>query len=150
MQVLVPLDAAPGEDVVLEYCRSLVPGADPTFVLAHVIALPRFVDPDRARRSEQFLAEAARKFRTEGMRVTTIVRQGEPGPQITALARLIGADLIVLPSHRGHWMDGHPHEDVLEYLLLHADQPVIAINDQGFPETRLASDATDRAAREAS
>jgi len=47
-----------------------------------------------------YLAEAAARLRTAGVEhVTTLMRDGRPGPEIAAAAREEGCDLIIMSTH---------------------------------------------------
>lgn len=69
---------------------------------------------------QPLLDEAARGLRESGLRVTTVLRTGEPAMEIAALAREAGADLIVL-GHTGkgvfsRWLQGSVGARLLDHL----------------------------------
>lgn len=90
-----------GGTVRLIYVRSILPGAFMEFV-------PPEFDTEQATRSADELAEFAKAVPLDPQYVSTVVRLGSVYNEVLEEASEIGADLIVISSHR---------PDVSTYLI---------------------------------
>jgi nucleotide-binding universal stress UspA family protein len=59
--------------------------------------------------------------------ITAVVHEGDPGLQIGAYAKSIGADLIVIPSHGRHGFERMLLGSVAERVLRHADCQILML-----------------------
>jgi nucleotide-binding universal stress UspA family protein len=92
--------------------------------------------------AEEYLAPIAAELRSKGVRVTTMVRRGEPIAEILAGAREAEADLIAMTTHGRSGLSRLLFGSVAAAVVCHADVPV-------FLMRQTASRVAARAAREA-
>jgi nucleotide-binding universal stress UspA family protein len=59
--------------------------------------------------------------------VTSVIRTGDPGIQITEYANEVSADLIVIPSHGYHGLKRLLLGSVSERVIRHADIPTLVL-----------------------
>ncbi|HRC63523.1 MAG TPA: universal stress protein [Dehalococcoidia bacterium] len=114
-KVLVTVDRSPFAEAALDRVPDINAAA---VVILHVVEpvasilareVPAFdVPPDIATSISQaereaaaaYLSEAATKLRGAGVgQVSTLMREGRPGPEIVAAAREEGCDLVVMSTH---------------------------------------------------
>ena len=136
LEVAGPLDM----DVVL--LRVLVP------VPPLVLEGSRYVeveDPEKRRlEAEAYLTPIAADLRAKGVRVTTMVRRGEPTAEILAGARAADADLIAMTTHGRSGLGRLLFGSVAEAVLRQADIPVFLMRQS---EAQVAARAAVEALR---
>jgi len=76
----------------------------------------------------RYLAEVAKRLETKRTHAATAVRDGDPGPQISAEARESGAHLIVMASHGRGGAQARPYGKVADDVLHEAPVPVLMIH----------------------
>lgn len=100
------------------------------------LLLSEFEPPDIARQAlldsldreaDEILADAERTAAAAGLRITVCKRWGHPGAEITALARELGADLIVVGSHGRGRLDRFFLGSVSSYVVDHATSTVMVV-----------------------
>lgn len=132
--VLVPHDLTPFSDRGLDALAEL----GLTFRHLHVLhVLPRVDfqypgvvwprDEDESRRQHALTTLKARLAGTRWADATPHVVIGDPGPRVIALAREIGASLIVLPSHGRRGLALMVARSVAEHASRFAPCPVLVI-----------------------
>jgi nucleotide-binding universal stress UspA family protein len=84
------------------------------------------VDQVRARR-EMAAQELVQRGRREGVRVTFLVWEGDPGDSILEAARAEAADMIVLGSHGRGPIGRLLLGSVSQHVVRHADVPVVVV-----------------------
>ncbi|HEY7187575.1 MAG TPA: universal stress protein [Vicinamibacterales bacterium] len=106
------------------------------FVLAPVLLVPgQYVDAEtmlalqnRARElSRQQLAALAARARTAGVRVSVLLREGDPPDQIIRAARSTKADLIVMGTHGRRGLRKLLLGSVAERVVAAAPCPVVTV-----------------------
>jgi nucleotide-binding universal stress UspA family protein len=134
------LVATEGSPVSLEAVNHLVRVLNPDEVELYVLSVVLPAPPDALRASE-FYEEAVpsanravdgalREVSIEGFRAFGLTRAGEPAAEIVRVARVIGAELIVLGTH-GH--AGLARESVAEAVLRTAPCGVMIFPFQPAP-----------------
>ena len=108
-KILVAVDLTEHSEKTIAYAAQLAESLDASIVLMHVFEGQPFYDyatqysielmEDKRRNDELHLADLVREVRDMGVACDSAFLQGEPAEQITALAREMGADLIVTASH---------------------------------------------------
>ncbi len=84
------------------------------------------VDQVRSRR-EVAAQELVQRGRREGVRVTFLVWEGDPGDSILEAARAESADMIVLGSHGRGAIGRLLLGSVSQHVVRHADVPVVVV-----------------------
>jgi nucleotide-binding universal stress UspA family protein len=84
------------------------------------------VDQVRARR-EMAAQELVQRGRREGVRVTFLVWEGDPGDAILEAARAESADMIVLGSHGRGTIGRLLLGSVSQHVVRHASVPVVVV-----------------------
>lgn len=82
-------------------------------------------DESRVKAVREHFEEFVRDNSFQG--VTTVIRMGNPGIEITEYAEEVGADLIVIPSHGYHGVRRFLLGSVAERVLRHAHCPVLVL-----------------------
>ena len=94
----------------------------------------------RRQSSYHYLEEVQARFNDPDLKVINVVRTGEPAREISAYARQVKADLLVMATHArgrlGHAMLGSVAEEVLReshipVMMLHNTRPVSAADASG-------------------
>lgn len=110
-QILVPVDIADPElaKPAIDAAATMVADAGGSVRLVHVVPLTsgmlvEYVPPDfeaeQRKAAEDALAEIARASGLDAAHVSCVVRQGGIYHEVLEEAKAIGADLIVMSSHR--------------------------------------------------
>lgn len=144
--ILVCLDGSTRSDICIAYALTLADIFDTAVTLVHVMqhhddvfgphttdAVGWEITRQEARaRLEQLEQEAAR---TSGRRIGVRLEQGRPAERIVALARELGADLVVLGSHD---QGDHPSWELggtAQQVLAAACSSVLIARGSGVPPT---------------
>jgi len=75
-------------------------------------------------KAEEYLAQIAAELRDKGVRVTTMVRRGEPVAEILSGAREAEADLIAMTTHGRSGLSRLLFGSVAAAVVSHAEIPV--------------------------
>lgn len=141
--MIVPLDGSEFAEAVLPLIRQIAGPLDMEVVLVRVVQpepVPVFPDPAKAvnrelavRRedAEEYLAPIAVHLGNAGVRVTSVVRRGQPAPAILALARERQADLIAMATHARRGFEHFVFGSVAETILRAAGIPILLLKPQG-------------------
>lgn len=132
--VVVPVDFSESSSAAIRTGLEMV--AKPSDLhLLHVLVSLDAVSPgviwgdmtDRKRKVEaqKFFEKFLKKLKVTG--VTTAIRIGDPGSEVTEYARAERADLIVIPSHGYHGLKRVVLGSVAERVLRHATCPVLVL-----------------------
>jgi nucleotide-binding universal stress UspA family protein len=107
--VLLPTDGSEAMETVVEHARDIAARRGAAVHVLYVmddrafLTLDDSLVPDVTERlrdqGEHATAEAAEAFATEGLDVTTELREGTPADEIVAAAKNHGADLVVMGTH---------------------------------------------------
>lgn len=101
-RILVPLDGSAIDDVVLDHVVELARLCEAEVVLLRVAHYhTRDERVHEIEEAQGCLAGADRRLKDSGLRVRTVVGQGEPAAAILAQARALDVDLIAMATH-GH------------------------------------------------
>jgi nucleotide-binding universal stress UspA family protein len=105
--ILVPLDRSAGDAAILAHVADLARLCEAKVLLLHCAGgwrgryfEGRLPSPD-APRMQEYLDEKARELRDRGVEASTLLRYGEAGPTILAVAEEEDCDLIAMSTH-GH------------------------------------------------
>ena len=155
-RALVPLDGSIVAEGIIPFVLEIAGPLDMEVVLLRVL-LPippsviegtRHMEVEnvekRRREAEQYLAPIAAELRAKGVRVTTMVRRGEPAEEILAGARAAGADLIAMTTHGRSGLGRLLFGSVAEAVLRRSDIPVFLMRQT---ETQVAARAAWEAVR---
>ncbi len=155
-RALVPLDGSIVAEGIIPFVLEIAGPLDMEVVLLRVL-LPippsviegtRHMEVEnvekRRREAEQYLAPIAAELRAKGVRVTTMVRRGEPAEEILAGARAAGADLIAMTTHGSSGLGRLLFGSVAEAVLRRSDIPVFLMRQT---ETQVAARAAWEAVR---
>ena len=135
-RVLVPVDGSEVAEAIVPFVLEIAGPLDLDVTLVRVnqpiapLAIEgtrRFEVEDIERRREEtlaYLAGIAAELRAKGIRVTTIVRRGEPVAEILAAAREEDVDLIAMSTHGRTGPARLLFGSVAEGVLRHAGVPV--------------------------
>jgi nucleotide-binding universal stress UspA family protein len=135
-RVVVPLDGSSLAEAILPFILDIAGPLDMEVHLVRVIqpVPPEVIEgsrhvvledvPARMREASDYLAGAAARLDTRGIRVRTDVRRGEPVTEIVAAAKDAGADLIAMTTHGRSGLGRLLFGSVAEAVLRQADLPV--------------------------
>lgn len=155
-RAIVPLDGSIVAEGIIPFILEIAGPLDMDVVLLRVLVpVPpsvlegsRYVeveDPEKRRlEAEEYLRPIAVDLRARGVRVTTMVRRGEPTAEILAGARAAGADLIAMTTHGRSGLGRLLFGSVAEAVLRQADIPVFLMRQS---ETQVAARAAWEAVR---
>jgi len=127
-QILAPLKWDPSDEAVIEHVGSLARLSGGGVTLLHVVhSHSRDESAYLEEKARNHLAGEAARIAARGVKVNIRVVVGEPAESITAVAREIGADLIVMASH-GHSEVRHVFVgSVTEDVIRGSDAPVLLV-----------------------
>jgi nucleotide-binding universal stress UspA family protein len=101
-RILVPLDGSAIDDVVLDHVVEMARRYDAEVVLLRVAHYhTRDERVHEMEEAQACVAGADERLRDSGLKVRTVVGQGEPAAAILAQARELEVDLIAMATH-GH------------------------------------------------
>jgi nucleotide-binding universal stress UspA family protein len=135
-RVVVPLDGSSLAEAILPFILDIAGPLDLEVDLVRVVQPipPEVIEgsrhvvledvPARMREAAEYLASAAARLDTRGIRVRTDVRRGEPVTEIVAAAKDAGADLIAMTTHGRSGLGRLLFGSVAEAVLRQADLPV--------------------------
>jgi len=135
-RALVPLDGSMVAEGIIPFILEIAGPLDMEVVLLRVLVpIPPSVvegsrhmeieDVEKRRReAEEYLAPIAVELGAKGVRVTRMVRRGEPAEEILVGARAAGADLIAMTTHGRSGLGRLLFGSVAEAVLRRSDIPV--------------------------
>jgi len=140
--ILIPLDASPFSEAVLEHARNLARLTDARFTLLHVVedtlpapALTEFMPAEEfagvarapwREQAEGYLQQCASRFQAEGIQVETATVYGvSPAAFILDEARRREADLIALTTHGARGLRRMLLGSVTDRVIRGSDIPVL-------------------------
>lgn len=133
-RVLVPVDFSDSSAEAIRTGLEMVEKPSDLHLL-HVLVSLDSVSPgviwgdvsDRKRKAEaqKFFEKFLKKLKVGG--VTTVIRIGDPGSEVTEYARAENADLIVIPSHGYHGLKRVFLGSVAERVVRQAPCPVLVL-----------------------
>ena len=142
-KILVPLDGSKTAEGVLPHAKALAYSEGAELVLLTVAANPAldyaFSDPglaqraeeDQEARSKQYMAEVERQLKSEGFKVSTLLRVGAVADVILTAAEEMQVDAIAMSTHGrtgpARWLLG----SVAERVVRNSKVPVLLIRAKG-------------------
>jgi len=138
-RAIIPLDGSIVAEGIIPFVLEVAGPLDMDIVLLRVLVpIPPSViegspyvkieDPEKRRlEAEAYLMPIAVDLRAKGVRVTTMVRRGEPTAEILAGARAADADLIAMTTHGRSGLGRLLFGSVAEAVLRQADIPVFLL-----------------------
>ena len=135
-RAIIPLDGSIVAEGIIPFVLEVAGPLDMDIVLLRVLVpIPPSViegspyvkieDPEKRRlEAEAYLMPIAVDLRAKGVRVTAMVRRGEPTAEILAGARAADADLIAMTTHGRSGLGRLLFGSVAEAVLRQADIPV--------------------------
>jgi nucleotide-binding universal stress UspA family protein len=136
--ILVPVDFSAGAEAAVEWAQAIAARFGATLVLLHVVdttanalvgapggalAPPPTLYEELREEARRALAELGE--RTPGAR--TVLREGVPRSEILAVAKEVGADLIVMGTHGRTGLAHLLFGSVAEHVVRHAPVPVFTV-----------------------
>ncbi len=155
-RAIIPLDGSIVAEGIIPFVLEVAGPLDMDIVLLRVLVpIPPSViegspyvkieDPEKRRlEAEAYLMPIAVDLRAKGVRVTTMVRRGEPTAEILAGARAADADLIAMTTHGRSGLGRLLFGSVAEAVLRQADIPVFLMRQS---EAQVAARAAVEALR---
>ena len=155
-RAIIPLDSSIVAEGIIPFVLEVAGPLDMDIVLLRVLVpIPPSViegspyvkieDPEKRRlEAEAYLMPIAVDLRAKGVRVTTMVRRGEPTAEILAGARAADADLIAMTTHGRSGLGRLLFGSVAEAVLRQADIPVFLMRQS---EAQVAARAAVEALR---
>jgi nucleotide-binding universal stress UspA family protein len=133
-RALVPLDGSQVAESIVPFILEIAGPLDMQVALVCVFVPVRPVavegavvidDVEKLRAdAEAYLARVAGELRAKGVRVTTMVRRGEPAEEILAAARDADADLIAMTTHGRSGLSRLLFGSIAAAVLSRAEIPV--------------------------
>lgn len=135
-RAIIPLDGSIVAEGIIPFVLEVAGPLDMDVVLLRVLVpVPPLVlegsryveveDPEKRRlEAEAYLTPIAADLRAKGVRVTTMVRRGEPTAEILAGARAADADLIAMTTHGRSGLGRLLFGSVAEAVLRQSEVPV--------------------------
>ena len=152
--ILIPLDASETAAQALPAAQEMARRFSAKVVLLHVLdttnaslalgvnaAAGAITDPNAITNRLAAATEAARAYltatgemlATNGLSVTTEVRDGPAGATIVATAQEMGAELIVMSSHGRSGLSRLVFGSVTNHVVRHATTPVLVVRAEERP-----------------
>lgn len=139
-RILVPLEHAPADAVILDHVRRLAKLCGAEVVLIHVADgwVARNVNELQLRESEEiredraYLERVCDDLRKDGLEADAVLAGGDPAKEIAAAAEREGCDLIAMATHghrglndlvRGSTASALRHGTRVPVLMVRADKP---------------------------
>ena len=138
-KIVVATDFSDASDRAIDYALSFAETVGASVVLVHAYGLPVYGFPDGvllpspdvaaniANVAQEALARTAKRAKDRYANVTSVLREGDAREEVEAVARDVGADLIVTGSHgRGalkRWVLG----SVAERIVRTSSIPVLTV-----------------------
>jgi len=142
-KILVPLDGSKTAEGVLPHAKALAYSEGAELILVTVAANPAvdyaFSDPglalraqeDQEARSKEYMAEVEKQLKSEGFRVSTLLRIGAVADVILSAAEEMQVDAIAMSTHGrtgpARWLLG----SVAERVVRNSKVPVLLIRAKG-------------------
>jgi nucleotide-binding universal stress UspA family protein len=137
-KALIPLDGSIVAEGIIPHAMKVARALDLELVLVQVVLRvpPQVMEgrhevvdhTDRlCQEAEQYLSGVAEGLRARGMRVETVVRVGEPAPEIVGAAREAGVDLIAMTTHGRSGLSRLLFGSVAEAVLRRAHVPLLLL-----------------------
>ena len=148
-RVLVPVDFSRHSEVALGYATALASRVGASVDLLHVVVDPVAAGAWSVEFSTQNLSDLRRNLIEDAerriarlcasaheptLRLSTLVRMGQPADAITEYAKAFGINLIVMGSHGRSGLARLFMGSVAERVLRHAPCPVLTLPDALSPE----------------
>ena len=135
-KILIPLDGSPEAAAILPTALAFARARYAELVLVRVTADYRDDAPANIA-ARQELADIAREYGLDDLRVQTALRYGDVGEQIVAAARQADADLLALATHGRHGFARAWYGSVAEHVLAASPVPVLLLRSDGKASTKL-------------
>lgn len=115
--ILIPLDATPSDEAILQHIRPLARLTDARIWLIHVAdghaarnqESLNLEDSEEIRQDRAYLERRQAELAAEGYNASIHLDRGDPATRILAWAEKVGADLIAMSTHG--------HGPVMDFLL---------------------------------
>lgn len=139
-RILVPTDFTETSDRALEYAIELARRFDASVTLMHAYQIPAYGFPDTAiiasaeLATQMSTAAQARlnalidSFKTSGISMVAILRDGVPWEEVKSVAEEIQADLIVIGTHGRRGLARALLGSVAENVIRTSNLPVLVIH----------------------
>jgi nucleotide-binding universal stress UspA family protein len=137
-RVVVPLDGSAEAEAVLPAVLRLAGASGMEIMLVRVVPSPvmaadtgsrtRLDHSNRVRQeAEDYLKDVGGRWDAAGLRVTPMVRAGDPADEIVGAARDGGADIIAMSTHGRKGLGRLLFGSVAEAVIQNAGVPVLAV-----------------------
>lgn len=140
-KILVATDFSEPAHRALAYALELAQRVGAEVVLVHAYQIPVYGFPDGAyipaadmasqlgSAAQEMLDRTVNEHANRGVKLTGILRQGVPRREVNAVAREMGADLIVVGTHGRRGVTRALLGSVAENIIRQAEIPVLAIRE---------------------
>ncbi|MFA5629091.1 MAG: universal stress protein [Dehalococcoidales bacterium] len=138
-KILVPLDGSKVAEGVLPHAKALAYSEGAELILINVVANPAFefafsapsiaaqTIAEEEARGRKYISEVEERLKSEGLKVSALIKGGSPANAILRTATEIGADIIAMSTHGrtgpAYWVIG----SVAEKVVHHSKIPVMLI-----------------------
>ena len=132
-RILVPVDSSECGHDAARYGFAFAAATGATVDIVHVVdtTLPtigaQMSESERREHGKSIVESAAERSQAFDCTVETHLREGDPESEIVASAEDLGADLIVMGRQGTHNLRERLLGGVTEYVVRHADQPVLVV-----------------------
>ena len=138
--ILIPIDFSPTADLAIDAGMGIARKYGAEVVILHVYTIPVYAFPDGAyvapAATASDLSTAAQKgvdavvsrLATQGVKVTSVLREGVPAEETASVAREVRADLLVVGTHARKGLARALLGSVAETVIRTVDVPVLVVH----------------------
>jgi len=134
-KILVPLDNSPSDQTIMDHVPALAKLTGASVLLVHVadgyVARLQnelnLADSEEIKNDEQYLERRKSEIEKAGLKVQTMLVQGEPADEILKIAGEEHCDLIAMATHGHRFVKDLILGSVADHIRHHTDLPVLMI-----------------------
>ena len=119
-RILVACDGSPESEEAFAAMMPILRADNPDVTVVYV-----FENPNDSYDPPAHLAKVCNSLKAKGVDVRFVTRDGKPAEEIVLLANRMGADMIVMSTHRRSGIPRAMLGSVAEEVIRHADVPVL-------------------------
>jgi nucleotide-binding universal stress UspA family protein len=137
-KILVPLDNSPSDEAIVEHIQPFAKMTGASILLVHVadgfVARLQdqlnLADSEEIKNDEQYLERRKTEIEKSGLKVQTMLVQGEPAPEILKIAAQEHCDLIAMATHGHRGMQDLILGSVADHIRHRTHIPVLMIRSK--------------------
>ena len=134
-KILVPLDNSPSDQTIVDHVQPLAKLTGASVLLVHVadgyVARLQnelnLADSEEIKNDERYLERRKIEIEKAGLKVQTMLVQGEPADEILKIAGEEHCDLIAMATHGHRFVKDLILGSVADHIRHHTDLPVLMI-----------------------